>query len=114
MTLELIVRPFQRGEVTPPLAVPGGTKLADPVVVKFASQGDAAIFDWSFSSSISKSSTAKTHKEVSRTSQQVRIANPQDPSQFVDINRATSVTFANAAKPKDKETYKFAYGPNDA
>lgn len=103
VSFEQIVRPFQRPETTPPPA------RRSPV----ESDGDLAILTWGgeidltadsggfsivnpgSSQPTSPTETRKTvtYSEVSRATKVVRVFNDQDNSQWVDVERITSITF---------------------
>lgn len=101
--LELVVRPFQ----TPVVRVPGlavGPALPDPDVVTLQC-GDPEGVGKTFTESASSSVTAfveTKEREVSRTVVPVRVKNPDDLDQHVDIDVTTSLKVAR--KDGDKVT----------
>ncbi|HEY7245178.1 MAG TPA: hypothetical protein VH678_15005 [Xanthobacteraceae bacterium] len=108
MALELLIRPFQLTDITPPTAVIGGTVLADPVVITIETEGGKT-FDWSYSFSGETGTAANTFKEVKRKNEKKRIENPDDPSQFVEVQRAKEIKFTNASDPSITQTHKYSY-----
>jgi hypothetical protein len=107
--IELIVRPFQTKSVTPPTVVIGAAGAEDPVVVTIGGNG-VQTFSWSFSESV-QGGDAKSgkFKEIKRTEQKIKITNPDDDSQFVEMQRIKDVTLANEKTPEDKRKYTFKY-----
>lgn len=104
-SMEKIVRSFQDKNTTPPPA------RRNPVP---ESDGDLAILTWggeislndpaSSGFSISNPGTgpqdtqaerkARVYTEVSRATKVARVTNPDDESQYVDVERITSITFS--------------------
>ena len=105
-TFESTVRPFQVLGFTPATIVPEGTEAAEPVVCAFVSKGGAKTFNWSFSTS-STSPTNDTYRELSRVNERVKVTNPNDPDQFVEVDRVKQVTLFNETDPSLKRVYKF-------
>lgn len=88
MTMERIVRPFQLGEVftarvLPPVEQPAVTIPED--IVQVWGKGNDTNYDRFFLSGIVGGVVHYTEKE--RTTQVVRITNPDDAEQFVDVER---------------------------
>lgn len=105
-SMEKIVRAFQDKNRTPP------TARRNPVP---ESDGDLAILTWGGEISLDDASAsgfnvinagadnrgptdpakqqARTYSEVSRAVKIVRVTNPDDESQYVDVERITSITF---------------------
>jgi hypothetical protein len=111
MALELLIRPFQLPKVTPPTAVIGGTVLADPVTIQIDTEGGKT-FEFSYSFSGETGTASNSYKEVKRTSQKKKIENPDDSTQFVEVQRATKIKFANAGDPTKTLTHTYKY-PDD-
>jgi hypothetical protein len=107
MALELLVRPFQLQEITPPTVVIGGTVLADPVTIMLEAEGGKT-FDFSYSFS-GETGSSKNEKEVKRKSEKVRIKNPEDEDQYVDVKRAKEITTVNEGDPSIRRKIKFRY-----
>lgn len=92
MRLEYIVRPFQTADVTPPsIAVDPNAEPQPNLVLKFGEQGAIKQLSGSFNSTIS-SYTDDNHQEVSRETSVKRITNPDDSSQFVDVEVINKLT----------------------
>jgi hypothetical protein len=108
MALELLIRPFQLPQITPPTAVIGGTVLADPVVVEIDGEGGKT-FEFSYSFSGETGTAKNTFKEVKRKSQDAKITNPDDDTQYVKVKRATEIKFANAQDPTITQTHRYNY-----
>ncbi len=105
-SLELIVRPFQTRAVTPPAAAVGEAQAVEPA--KLAIEGSGAkTFRYSFTYSSQGGSASSRWKEIKRTSQTVRVHNPDDPEQYVDIKRPKTITFANEENPRERNHYAF-------
>jgi hypothetical protein len=111
VTLELIVRPFQLRELTPPTIIPGSAQPQPPVVVMIGGEGTKT-FKWSNSQDAELSTIVDKYKEINRTTKTVRVTNPDDDSQFVDFKRVEDLTLANTGDPTLKRKYTFKY-PND-
>lgn len=107
MTVERIVRPFQDSPVTPPLIVRGGTEFAPPIAVVFAAKDGAKTFPWSLSVSTESTVTTEKYRETSRKSDRVKIRNPDDPNQFVEVDRVRQMKLASESDPKLTRQYSF-------
>ncbi len=88
MTMERIVRPFQLGEVftarvLPPVEQPAVTVPED--IVQVWGKGNDTNYDRFSLSGIVGGKVNYTESE--RVTQTVRITNPQDENQFVDVER---------------------------
>jgi hypothetical protein len=101
VALEYVVRPFQRQTVSLPTAIESETAQASDVVVHAASRGNVKTFAWSFQAS-SEGPPGGKYKEVERTTKIVRVENPDDPTQFVNVERAKRITVANEDDPQEK------------
>jgi hypothetical protein len=102
--LEYVVRPFQKQQVALPATIEDEAADAPNVVVALASKGNAVTFAYSFASS---AGVGNKFTEVERTSRRVRVENPDDPSQFVEVQRAKKITVANEDNPDDKLVWTF-------
>ena len=84
-SLDLIVRPFQSVNVTPPQAVRIAATAPENVVLQIGLEGEGKTFTGNFSSS--ESFYMGQHvKETSRKTSEKRIENPDDPDQFVMVS----------------------------
>lgn len=84
-TLEQVVRPFQTKQVTyPARVVDNTTTVAANVVVLIGKDGATKTFNESFSENTTSYSDI-TSKEKSRSTEKKTITNPNDDSQFVDV-----------------------------
>ena len=112
--MELIVRPFQTRNVTPPTIVPGTASAPEPVSVTLGGSGSKT-FRFSYSESAELGQAAQdSYKEIRRTSKTIKITNPDDEDQFVEFKRAEKVTLANTTDPSRKRSYKFTYPDNQS
>ena len=93
--LEYIVRPFLPSSIRLPAQPEGESEFAPNVVVALASKGNAVTFSWSSSANL----TSDTIREVKRTNKRVKIENPDDPSQFVEVDRATKIELRSEIDP---------------
>lgn len=109
MSLELTVRPFQDRQIAPAVLILDDTKQDDPIEQSIGGFGGKTFdFSYSFNGS-SKSALGDNWKETKRKSETVRVANPDDSSQFVDTKRAKQIQFNDTATGKQKRTYNFNY-----
>lgn len=84
-TLEQVVRPFQTKQVTYPARVVDNTQtVASDVTILIGKDGATKTFNESFSESTTSYSDV-TSKEKSRSTEKKHITNPNDDSQFVDV-----------------------------
>lgn len=84
-TLEQVVRPFQTKQVTYPARVFDNTQQPAPdVVILIGQEGSTKLFNESFSENTTSYQDV-TSKEKSRTTQKKHITNPDDDTQFVDV-----------------------------
>jgi hypothetical protein len=112
--IELIVRPFQTKSVTPPTVVTGAAGAESPVTVTIGGTG-VKTFSWSFTESV-QGSEAKSgkFKEIKRTEEKIKITNPDDEDQFVEMQRIKDLMLANEKTPDDKRKYTFKYPSKDS
>jgi hypothetical protein len=84
-TLEQVVRPFQTKQVTYPARVfDTAQSAAADVIVMIGQEGATKLFNESFSESVTTYADV-TSKEKSRSTEKKHITNPDDDSQFVDV-----------------------------
>jgi hypothetical protein len=82
---ETIVRPFQRREVALPTRIFDASETPPtPVHLTLGIAGEGKIFNESFSSHVTTFNETKS-EELSRDTHKKRITNPDDSSQFVDV-----------------------------
>ena len=109
--LELIVRPFARQDVTKTISPQFGPERASPgvVILDIGKDGDAQTFDYRYSMSVQGAEPkSRKFREVKRTVLPVRVENPNDPEDFVEVERTKQVTIANEKDPKQKFTYTWS------
>jgi hypothetical protein len=105
-SLELLIRPFQSKDVTPPKRIIGAEKTVDPVNVSIGSAGGTALVFRAFAVIEFKVEDDFTYKEIERKTHTKRIENPDDPSQFVDVERIDRISLRHKLKPDDKRIYE--------
>jgi hypothetical protein len=107
--LERIVRPFQRTGVSYPTRIFDPTqKQTDDAVLMIGKEGSTKSFNESFSSRVTTYKDQEI-KEQSRQTETKRIKNPDDESQFVDVeNIKKLVTEQGEGAKYQKSTYTFA------
>ena len=105
-SLELLVRPFQSKDVTPSKRIIGAEKTVDPVNVSIGASGGTAFVFRAFSVIEFKTEDSFTYKEIDRKTHIKRIENPDDPSQFVDVERIDQISLRHKLKPDDTRIYE--------
>ena len=107
--LERIVRPFQRSGVSYPTRIFDPTqKEVEDAVLMIGKEGSTKTFNESFSSRVTTYKDQEV-KEQSRETETKRIKNPDDESQFVDVeNIKKLVTEQGEGAKYQKSTYTFA------
>jgi hypothetical protein len=104
--LELLVRPFERRDVTPPQRILEKEKPVDPVSVSYGQAG-STVFAYSlFSVTEFKTVDAQTYTEVSRDTRVKRIENPSDPSQFVEVEVVDRLYLRHKLSEQDRPIYE--------
>jgi hypothetical protein len=85
-SLEQVVRPFQLPQRTYPQRVVDDTTATTPddVTIQIGKEGATKLFNESFSESTTSYGDV-TSKEKSRSTEKKHITNPDDESQFVDV-----------------------------
>ena len=105
-SLELLIRPFQSKDVTPPKRIIAAEKTVEPVNVSIGSPGGTA-FEFRFFSVLNfKTEDSFTYKEIDRETHITRIENPDDPSQFVEVERIDQISLRHKLKPDDRRIYE--------
>jgi hypothetical protein len=105
-SLELLVRPFQTKDVTPPRRIIGAEKPVDPVNVTIGSAGGTAFVFRAFAVIEFKTEDSFTYREIDRKTHVTRIENPDDPSQFVEVERIDQIALRHKLNPDDKRIYQ--------
>jgi hypothetical protein len=106
---EQIVRPFQLPTVTYPTRIFDPTKpvVVEDVVVTYGLEGQAKEYQCSFSENVTTYKDEKV-KEKSRETSKKRIENPDDSSQFVDVELIKKLTTTKGTGTKyQKSEYQF-------
>lgn len=106
-SLELLIRPFQSKDVTPPKHIIGAEKTVDPVNVSIGSAGGTALVFRAFAVIEFHTEDSFTYREVERQTSIKRIESESDPSQFVDVETVDRVLLKNKVNPDDKRIYEF-------
>ena len=107
-TLEQIVRPFQRTSVSYPIRIFNPTqKPVEDTVLMLGKEGSTKTFNESFSEKVTTYKDQEI-KEKSRETEKKRIKNPDDETQFVDVeNIKKLVTEQGEGSKYQKSTYNF-------
>lgn len=108
-TFDKIVRPFQLPTVTYPTRIFDPTRAPPAAVVEvlYGEDSNAKSFQCSFSESITTYKDEKV-KEKSRETSKKRIENPDDSSQFVDVELINKLTTTKGTGSKwQKSDYEF-------
>ena len=108
--LELIVRPFQSRDVSPPRRIIPPAKIVDPIAVSLGADGGAAFVFSAFSVIEFQTDDRFTYREVERQTTVKRITSDSDPSQYVDVEAIDRVLLKNKVDPNDKRIYEFKNG----
>lgn len=101
--LDLILRPFQSVDVTPPFRVVTGEDAPQNVVLSIGAIGEGKTFNGSTSNSASFYMVAH-QKEVTRKVDVKRIENPDDPDQFVKVEDVKQLTTKRGTGQQYQET----------
>ena len=106
--LEQIVRPFQRTGVSYPTRIFDPTrKPSEDAVLTLGKEGSTKTFNESFSERVTTYKDQEI-KEKSRETEVKRIKNPDDESQFVDVeNIKKLVTEQGEGAKYQRSTYNF-------
>lgn len=114
--LEKIVRPFSTVINTPSRGRPGEQNV-DPEHTTTTTEPALVVLEWSARAGVQTTDLPSLGvilnsdddndsegilDEFDRTSHTVRVTNPDDPEQFVDVEVADSITLTNRAKKKRK------------
>lgn len=105
-SLELLIRPFQSKDVTPPKRIIGAEKTVDPVDVSIGAAGGTALVFRAFAVIEFKTEDSYTYREIDRKTHIKRVENPDDPSQFVDVERIDQIALRNKLNPDDRRIYE--------
>jgi antirestriction protein len=106
--LEQIVRPFQRTGVSYPVRIFDPTqKAAEDAVLALGKEGSTKTFNESLSQRVTTYQDQEI-KEKSRETEVKRVTNPDDDSQYVDVeNIKKLVTEQGEGTKYQKSTYSF-------
>lgn len=106
-SLELIVRPFQTRDVTPPVKiVPTKPVAVDAPVLLIGSSGGQVIALTAQVALEFNVDDKNTYKEIKRDTTTRRVTNPDDSSQFVDVELINKLYLQNKVDPKNKPIYE--------
>jgi len=107
MSLEYVVRPFATKKVTPPTRlVESETTVADAVIVVSGAEG--LVQKWTLTATQDFNVKDKdTYKEQSRKTTPKRVENPDDPDQYVMVDRIDSMKLRNIYDPTKFREYEF-------
>lgn len=104
--LEQLVRPFQRRDLSPRtrIVVSTGTGT-EPIVIEFGEAGSLPTGKQdTFEIKLEKEK--EQYKETHRTTRKVRIENPDDPDQYVMVERPEKMKLDKKKTPADKDKEK--------
>ncbi len=95
MKLEQVIRPFQNGDVftartLAPVEQPA-VPNTDPIVVSWGAESSGDYTSFALSGLVGGT---VVYSEKSRVTNTVRVTNPQDDSQFVDVERIEKLVLA--------------------
>jgi hypothetical protein len=109
MSFERIVRPFQTKDVTPPqrISTPDDPTVAN-VTIKCGAVGETKTFNGSHSSQVT-AYVKSQRRELARQTSIKRITNPEDASQYVDVEVVDRLKTAGV----NGEETTFLYKNND-
>ena len=107
MSMEYAVRPFVVKKITPPTRLVESEKVvADAVVV--AGGGEGLVQKWVLTATQDYQVKDKdTFKEQSRVTSPKRVENPDDPTQYVMVDRIDSMKLRNIYDPTKFREYEF-------
>jgi hypothetical protein len=105
-SFERIVRPFQSKDVTPPqrIVVPEQEPVEN-IVIACGEVGQTRTFHGSFNSRHSLY-VEQSYRELSRDTTTKRITNPDDSSQYVDVEIINSIEQSGINGERAKTRYK--------
>ncbi len=105
-SLERIVRPFQSKDVTPPRRILAPSEPpVDNVLIQCGQAGSTKTFNSSYSSTITAYVEAK-HRELNRETSVKRITNPDDETQYVDVELIDKLKTSGVNGQETTFTYK--------
>jgi hypothetical protein len=99
--LESVVRPYAIQGVNPPKPQVEGPNAPEQAILEFGGSG-ASVFTVALSA-FTEVVTIEPHREISRTFDVVRVKNPDDPKQFVDVESLRKVTLQNVSTGAKRE-----------
>ena len=83
-----------------------GNIPVDPVNVTIGSAGGTAFVFRAFAVIEFKTEDSFTYREIDRKTHVTRIENPDDPSQFVEVERIDQIALRHKLNPDDKRIYQ--------
>lgn len=105
-SLELIVRPFQTRDVTPPTKIVGKEKTVESPELMLGDEGGKAFeVNLSFGANVDVNDK-DTYVELKRDTSTKRVENPDDNSQFVDVEVINKLWTRNKLDPNLKRNYE--------
>ena len=105
-SLERIVRPFQSKDVTPPRRILSPSESpADSVLIQCGQAGSTKTFNSSYSSTIT-SYVENKYRELRRDTSVKRITNPDDETQYVDVELIDKLKTSGVNGQETTFTYK--------
>ena len=105
-SLELLDPAVSEQRRQPPKRIIGAEKTVEPVNVSVGSPGGIVFVYRTFRCLSSRSRTVSPISEIDRKTHIKRVENPDDPSQFVDVERIDQIALRNKLNPDDKRIYE--------
>ena len=104
--LELLIRPFERRDVSPPKRIIEQEKPVEPVAVSFG-EGGNTVFPYRLFTVIEfQTIDSQTYKELGRESHTKRIENPNDKNQFVEVEVIDRLYLRNKVDDQNRPIYE--------
>ena len=105
-SLERVVRPFQTKDVTPPKRILQKSEdTVDNVLIQCGKIGSTKTFNASYSSTIT-SYVPNQQRELTRDTTTKRVTNPDDASQYVDVELIDKLNASGVNGQQTIFTYK--------
>ncbi len=94
MNLEQVIRPFQSKDITPAKPIIGKAATRVPVQVLIGDGGDK-VFLYATWATTGTETMQPDYREVSRVEKKVKVTNPDDETQYVEVKQIEEVTMRN-------------------
>lgn len=107
MGLELVVRPFVGRSIAPERVPTPQQKPQENVQVRVACSGSKPML-YSWWTVAEFKVVDGSHSEIARKTEVVRVRNPEDPEQYVDIERVRELTMRDDNDYRSKTRYNYS------